>query len=71
MSRNLFRVLAAVTLVLATFVAPAAAAPPSAEGFTMGQEDAGLTLGGQPTLWLPPIQPNGGCESGGAGGCPL
>ena len=71
MSHKLFIVLAAVTLVLATFVAPAAAAPPSAEGFSLSQEDAGLTLGGQPTLLLPPIQPNGGCDSGGAGGCPM
>lgn len=71
MSRRLLVVLAVVTLVLATFVAPAMAAPPNAQDLALGQAEAGPEPDGHLNLFLPPVQLNGGCESGGAGGCPL
>jgi hypothetical protein len=70
MSRKLFVVAAMGILVLATLVAPAAAAPLPAQDVALDQMEAGSELGGTPVLPLG-IQPNGGCESGGAGGCPV
>ena len=71
MSRKLFVVAALSILVLTTLVAPAAAAPLNAQDDVLGQTEAGSKLGGDPSVLPLDIQPNGGCESGGAGGCPL
>jgi hypothetical protein len=71
MSRKLFVVAATITLVLATLVAPAAAAPLNAQDVALGQMEAGSKLGSTLSVLPLGIQPNGGCESGGAGGCPL
>lgn len=71
MSRKLFVVAAMSILVLATLVAPAAAAPLNAQDVALGQTEAGSKLGGIPSVLPSGIQPNGGCESGGAGGCPV
>jgi hypothetical protein len=71
MSRRLFFVAVVVTLVLASFAAPAVAAPLSAQALVLAQTEAGPRLGATPPVLLPPIQQNGGCESGGAGGCPI
>lgn len=70
MSRKLFVVAAVVTVVLMTFVAPAVAAPLNAQDLALVQTEAGPKLGGTSPFLLPPIQQNGECESGGAGGCP-
>jgi hypothetical protein len=71
MSRKLIVVAAMGILVLATLVAPAAAAPLNAQDVALGQMEAGSELGGTSPVLPLGIQPNGGCESGGAGGCPL
>jgi hypothetical protein len=71
MSRKLFVVTAVVVLVLATFVAPAVAAPLNAQELALVQMEGGPKLGGTLPFLPPPIQQHGGCESGGAGGCPI
>jgi hypothetical protein len=71
MSRKLFVVAATITLVLATLVAPAAAAPLNAQDVALGQTETGSKLGSTLSVLPLDIQPNGGCESGGAGGCPV
>jgi hypothetical protein len=71
MSRKLFVVAAMSILVLATLVAPAAAAPLNAQDVALGQAETGSKLGGTPPVLPLGIQLNGGCESSGAGGCPV
>ena len=71
MSRKLFIVAAMGILVLATLVAPAAAAPLNAQDVALGQTEVGSKFGDAPFVLALGIQPNGGCESGGAGGCPV
>lgn len=71
MSRKLFIVTVVVVLVLATFVAPAMAAPLNAQEPALVQMEAGPKLGGTLPFLPPPNQQNGGCESGGGGGCPI
>jgi hypothetical protein len=71
MSRKLIIVAALSILVLATLVAPAAAAPLPTQDVALGQMEAGSELGSTPSVLPLGIQPNGGCESGGAGGCPV
>ena len=71
MSRTILIVVAVGCLLAATFVAPAMAAPP--EIGSVALEPAGDRTGpdGQLAGRLAPIQPNGDCEGGGAGGCPI
>ena len=71
MSRKLFLVVAVVTLVLATLVAPAVPAPPNVQDLTLGQAQAGSELGESAPALSVPIQLSGGSECGGAGGCPV
>jgi hypothetical protein len=71
MSRKLFVVVAVVTLVLATLVAPAVPAPPNVQGQTLNPAEAGSELGGVRPVPSTPIQLSGGSECGGAGGCPV
>ncbi len=69
MSRKVLIVAAVVAMLLATSVAPALAAPFETE--TAFPVDARPGAGSSLPVWSPGIQPQGGCENGGAGGCPL
>ena len=71
MSRNTILVVSVVILLLAMLIAPATSAPPRVEGAAYVQTESWFGPGGGPSLALPIIQPNGGCEGGGAGGCPI
>jgi hypothetical protein len=71
MSRKLFVVLAVVTLILATLVAPAVPAASNVQDLVLGPVQAGSELGGVLTIPSMPIQLSGGSECGGAGGCPV
>ena len=71
MSRNILIVVSVVTVVLAMLIAPTTSAPLKVEGAAYVQTEAWSGPGGGPSLALPIIQPNGGCEGGGAGGCPI
>lgn len=65
MSRKLF-----VAIVLVAVLVVALAAPLEAGGAPAQQAHAAWSaVVGRPG-WMP-VQPDGGCETGGAGGCPI
>lgn len=71
MSRNMILVVSVVIVLLAMLIAPTTSAPPRVEGAAYIQTESWFGAGGGLSLALPIIQPNGGCEGGGAGGCPI
>ena len=78
MSRKVLIVAVVLGLLVATLAAPAMAAPLKADGAASAQTEAWAGLGGSRSVLPPPgreaehgIWPNGGCETGGAGGCPV
>ena len=79
MSRKVLIVAVVFDLLMATLAAPAMAAPLEADDVVPVQREALAGFSGsRSVLPLPPgltaravIWPNGGCETGGAGGCPV
>ncbi len=77
MSRKMLIVSAICCLLVATFVAPVMAAPSETDGVTSVATGVWIGSDGQaiarvvPIQPLPPIRPDGDCEDGGAGGCPI
>jgi hypothetical protein len=82
MSRKVLIVAVVLGLLVATLATPAMAAPLKAHDVASTQTKAWASFGGGHTvLLLPPgltatafgagIRLNGGCETGGAGGCPV
>jgi hypothetical protein len=71
MSHKVLIIAAVVAMVLAAFVVPALAAPLQAENAFPVQTAAGSGPSSDGSVWPLRIQPEGGCENGGAGGCPI
>jgi hypothetical protein len=71
MSRNMLIVVSVVTVLLAMLIAPTTIAPLKVDGAAYVQTESWFGPGGGPSLALPIIQPDGGCEGGGASGCPV
>ncbi|MEJ2735377.1 MAG: hypothetical protein P8189_17740 [Anaerolineae bacterium] len=71
MSRNMLIVVSVVAVLWAMLIAPPTTAPLNVDGAAGVQTESWFGPGGSPSLALPIIQPNGGCEGGGAGGCPI
>lgn len=71
MSRNMLIVVSVVTVLLAALITPTAATPPRVDRAAHIAATLQLGPGSGPSLLLPVIQPNGGCEGGGGGGCPV
>jgi hypothetical protein len=79
MSRKVLIVAVVLGLLVATLATPAMAAPLKADDVVPVQREAPIGFsGGRSVLPLPPgltaragIWPNGGCETGGGGGCPV
>ena len=71
MSRKALFITAVVVVLVATLVAPAAAAPLNGGEVVPVESEGWLKAGAySPGLWAP-IQPTGDCEGGAGGGCPV
>jgi hypothetical protein len=71
MSHKLLIIAAVVAIVLAAFAAPVLASPLQAENAFPVQAASGSGPSSDGPVWPLRIQPEGGCENGGAGGCPI
>ena len=71
MSRKMLVVVALCCLLVSTFVAPGVAAAPEADDAVPLLAEISVGPDGHPETGLQPIQPNGDCEGGGSGGCPV
>jgi len=79
MSRKVLIVAVVLGLLAATLATPAMAAPSKADDVVTAEREARVDVSGSRlVLPLAPgltaravIWPNGGCESGGGGGCPV
>ena len=79
MSRKVLIVAVVLGLLVTTLAAPAMAAPLEADNVVLAQREAPASFNGGRSVSLLPtgltaravIWPNGGCETGGGGGCPI
>lgn len=70
MSRNALLIAAVVVVLVATFVAPTAAAPPNGSKVVPVRSEGWLESGASSPELQVPIQLAGDCEGGAGGGCP-
>lgn len=71
MSRKALFITAVVAVLVATLVAPAAAAPLDGGEIVPVRSEGGLEPGASTPDLRAPIQPLGDCEGGSGGGCPV
>jgi hypothetical protein len=71
MSRKALIITALAVVLVATLVAPAAAAPPHEGEVVPVRSEGWLDSGANPSGPGVPIQPTGDCEGGSGGGCPV